>query len=137
MLFLNLPIEIWYLIIQYINLDIDKFCLKKSYIFFNNLINEPKYFKFNSSLINTLVKNDRLEQYLWILNKYNLSVKYIDYSNSLILYKCIYLNEKITNYDTYVKFIFEESNYENFSFNLLFTKNSKFGKYLFHKGVFK
>ena len=131
--FKGLPIEIWNLITKYIYLRVDNWCLKRTCLFFNNLILHPKYLKFTKCLAYELIKTDDIYRYLWILKKCNINVNYTDHTQSMNKYQDIYLNDKIKGYDAFVEFSFNN----NYQITVLLTNNSKFGRYLLHKGVLK
>jgi hypothetical protein len=110
----KLPPEIWYIIIEKLSDDIDKFILKNSCPFFKNLVPNLEYIKFNFKLVFNMIRKDRLNQYLWILNEYDIDVQYTDYTECVNLYKDIYLNEKIKDFDTFVEFVFMGDYYRDF-----------------------
>ena len=135
-LFIGLPVEIWYLIINNIQFIVDRWCFKMTCRFFNELIIiNPKYLKFNKSLVRSLVYSSRINQYLWILMRYNIKINYTNHTHSMNLYQDIYNNDKIKDYNAFVEFNFNE--YTNFRVCLLLKNNNKFYHYLLHKGVLK
>ena len=137
-LFIGLPVEIWYLIVNNnIQFSVDRWCLKMTCRFFNELIIKPKYLKFNQSVVSSLVHSRRLNQYLWILIKHNIKVGYTDHTPSMTLYQDIYHNDKIKDYDAFVEFSFNEYTHSNFRVCLLLKSNSNFYHYLLHKGILK
>lgn len=132
MIFHNLPIEIWQLILDKLISRVDLFCLKLSCKFFYRFINDPKKLMWDKSLIHYLIRSsDQPIQLNWMANKCGYSIKYRNLTHILKNYANIYTRPEFNN-SYYIEFTFN-----NFEITTPINKKSRMGKYLLHKGIVK
>lgn len=134
MIFNNLPIEIWQVIIDKLYSKIDMFCLKLTCKFFYNLINDINGLHLNKSLTHYLIRiHDSPSQFNWFANRYNYRFKYRDLTSILATYANIYLKPEFKD----VYFIEFRSIDHDFEITTPIKKKSRMGHYLLHKGIVK